>query len=204
MYRGCCCHSLGGNGADILRFKKQEFLPHGSICVIAFLDTFYLCVFDPQNFGWSVAYTFSGVAVGIAVLVAFDTVLWPDPAEPKLLHSLADTLDRQRERLAAIGRAYFDQALQLNGLSPPVSILPMHLPLLERARREINNPQREAILLAAVTITERLHIEIEHCWRSRAITSHETSARVCGRRLKQCFKRLPQRFSSMPVRPPQA
>src|SRR4029077_11810069 len=30
-----------------------------------------------------------------------------------------------------------------------------------RTRREIKNPQREAILLAAVTITERLHIEIE-------------------------------------------
>ena len=80
-------------------FKKQEFVGAWFYMVIAFLDTFYLCVFDPQNFGWSVAYTFSGVAVGIAVLVAFDTVLWPDPAEPKLLHSLADTLDRQRQRL---------------------------------------------------------------------------------------------------------
>src|SRR4030095_11022828 len=77
-------------------FKKQGFVVAWFYMVIAFLDTFFLCVFDPQNFGWSVAYTFSGVAVGIAVLVAFDTVLWPDPAEPKLLHSLADTLDRQR------------------------------------------------------------------------------------------------------------
>jgi uncharacterized membrane protein YccC len=143
-------------------FKKQGFVGAWFYMVVAFLDTFYLCVFDPQNFGWSVAYTFSGVAVGIAVLVAFDTVLWPDPAEPKLLHSLADTLDRQRQRLTAIGRAYFDSGAATEWPQPAVvSILPVHLPLLERTRREIKNPQREAILLAAVTITERLHIEIE-------------------------------------------
>src|SRR5262244_2665315 len=88
-------------------FKKQGFVRAWSYLIVAFLDTLYLCVIAPHNFGCSVAYTFSGVAVGIGVLVAFDTVLWPDPAEPKLLHSLADTLDRQRERLAAIGRAYF-------------------------------------------------------------------------------------------------
>ena len=29
---------------------------------VAFLDTFYLCIFDPHDFGWSVAYTFSGIA----------------------------------------------------------------------------------------------------------------------------------------------
>ena len=142
-------------------FKKQGFVGAWFYMVIAFLDTFYLCVFDPQNFGWSVAYTFSGVAVGIAVLVAFDTVLWPDPAEPKLLHSLADTLDRQRQRLTAIGRAYFNAGAAIEWPQPAVSRLPVHLPLLERARRETKNPEREAILLAAVTITERLHIEIE-------------------------------------------
>jgi uncharacterized membrane protein YccC len=130
--------------------------------VVGFLDTFYLCVFDPQNFGWSVAYTFSGIALAIGVLVAFDMVLWPDPAEPKLLRSLADTLDRERERLAAIGRAYVDP-LAATVLPPPavLSILPVHLPLLERARRELKHPEREAILLAGVTTTERLHVEIE-------------------------------------------
>ena len=137
--------------------------------MVGFLDTFYLCVFDPHNFGWSVAYTFSGMALAIGVLVAFDMVLWPDPAERKLLRSLADTLDRQCERLAAIGRAYLDP-LGATVLPQPalVSILPAQLPLLERARRELNNPQREAILLAAVTTTERLHIEIEQIAGDRA------------------------------------
>jgi len=130
--------------------------------VVAFLDTFYLCAFDPKNFGWSVAYTFSGIAVAIGVLVAFDMVLWPDPAERRLLRSLADTLDSQGQRLAAIGRAYLDP-LAVAVLPQPagVSVLSSQLPLLERARRELGDPQREAILLAAVTTTERVHIEIE-------------------------------------------
>jgi hypothetical protein len=130
--------------------------------VVGFLDTFYLCVFDPQNFGWSVAYTFSGITLAIGVLVAFDRVLWPDPAERRLLRSLADTLDRQCQRLAAIGRAYLNPlATPVLPQSAVVSILPVQLPLLERARRELKNPEREAILLAAVTTTECLHIEIE-------------------------------------------
>src|SRR5262245_57670868 len=129
---------------------------------ITFLDTFYVCVFDPHNIGWSVAYTFSGVALAMGVLVAFDMVLWPDSAERRLLRSLADTLDHDGERLAAIGRAYLEP-LAVTVLPQPalVSLLPAQLPLLERAQRELNNPQREAVLLAAVTTTERLHIEIE-------------------------------------------
>ena len=64
--------------------------------------------------------------------------------------------------MAAIGRAYLDP-LAVTVLPQPslVSVLPTQLPLLERAGRELNNPQREAILLAAVTTTERLRIEIE-------------------------------------------
>ena len=147
-------------GAYVL--NKQKLPAAWLNCVVGFLDTFYLCVFDPHNFGWSVAYTFSGMSLAIGVLVVFDMVLWPDPAERTLLRSLADTLTRQRERLAAIGRAYLDP-LTATILPQPslVSILPTQLPLLERARRELNNPQREAILLAAVTTTERLRIEIE-------------------------------------------
>jgi uncharacterized membrane protein YccC len=142
--------------------NKQRLAGAWFNVAVGFLDTFYLCVFDPQNFGWSVTYTFAGIALAIGVLVAFDTVLWPDPAERRLLRSLADTLDLQRQRLAAIGQAYLDP-LAAPVLPQPavVSILPSQLPLLERARRELKNPEREAILLAAVTTTEWLHIEIE-------------------------------------------
>src|SRR5262249_53145738 len=62
----------------------------------------------------------------------------------------------------AIGCAYLDP-LATPILPQPgvVSILPAQLPLLERARRELKNPERAAVLLAAVTTTERLHIEVE-------------------------------------------
>src|SRR5262245_50677971 len=142
--------------------SKRRLVGAWLLVQVTFLDTFYLCVFDPHNFGWSVAYTFSGVALAMGVLVAFDMVLWPDPAERALLRSLAAALDRQRERLAVIGRAYLEP-LAVTILPAPavVSMLPMHLPVLERARRESNDPQRETILLAAVTTTERLHIEME-------------------------------------------
>jgi uncharacterized membrane protein YccC len=142
--------------------NQRRFVGAWLLVEIGFLDTFYLCAFDPQNFGWSVAYTFSGIALALAVLVAFDMVLLPDPAERALLRSLADTLERQRERLAAIGRAYLDP-LAVTVMPEPavVSMLPTHLPLLERARRELDDPRRAAILLAAVTTTERLHVEIE-------------------------------------------
>src|SRR5262249_57604485 len=52
-------------------FKKQGFVGAWSYLIVAFLDTFYLCVFYPQNFGWSVAFTFSAVAVRICIPLAF-------------------------------------------------------------------------------------------------------------------------------------
>ena len=96
------------------------------------------------------------------------------------------------------------QALPTEWPQPAVSILPVHLPLLERARREIKNPQREAILLAAVTITERLQIEIE---RLLAIARDNVSRDIRARlrpEVEAVLPGSPQRFSSMPVRPPQA
>ena len=159
--------------------NKQGLVGAWFNVAVGFLDTFYLCVFDRQNFGWAVAYTFSGVALAIGVLVAFDMVLWPDPAERKLLRSLAHTLDRQRQRLVAIGRAYVDPfagaVLPQPGM---LSILPAHLPLLERARRELKNPEREAVLLAAVTTTERLQIAIE---RSLAIAHDDVPRDIRAR-----------------------
>jgi hypothetical protein len=85
--------------------NKQGLVGAWFNVVVGFLDTFYLCVFDPQNFGWSVAYTFSGMSLAIGVLVVFDMVLWPDPAERKLLRSLADTLDR-RNCVASAGCSF--------------------------------------------------------------------------------------------------
>ena len=51
--------------------NKRRLVGAWLLVEIGFLDTFYLCVFDPQNFGWSVAYTFAH-RLAIGVLVAFD------------------------------------------------------------------------------------------------------------------------------------
>jgi hypothetical protein len=129
---------------------------------IGVINTFYVCVFDPENFGWTVAHTYAGVALAVAVVLAFDAVLWPDPAERRLVDSLAHSLDRECGRLTAILRGYVDPRAGAALPEPDVvSILPARLPLIERARRELDSPQREAVLLAAVLTTERLHIEIE-------------------------------------------
>ncbi|HEX3763607.1 MAG TPA: FUSC family protein [Kofleriaceae bacterium] len=128
---------------------------------IGVIDTFYVCVFDPVGFGWTVANTYAGVALAVAVVLVFDTALWPDPAEHRLVRSLAHALHRECRRLTAIVRAYVDRAGDALPGPDVVSILPAQLPLIERARRELHSPQREAVVLAAVITTERLHIEIE-------------------------------------------
>jgi uncharacterized membrane protein YccC len=128
---------------------------------IGFLDTFYIQAVTPQNVGWAVAHNFAGSALAVVVLVAFDMILWPDPAQWKLLRSLAHTLDRERGDLTAIVREYIDP---VGGRPLPpssTSIVPAQLPLLERARRELRAPEMEALLLAALTNTERLHIDVQ-------------------------------------------
>src|SRR5262249_38989501 len=128
-------------GSISYAFKKQGFVGAWSYMLVAFLDTFYLCVFDPQNFGWSVAYSFSGVAVGIGGWVVFIAVLCPDRGEPKLLLSVAAPLIRRRERRAEFAVFFFYSGAQTDCPKPAViSILPVHLPLLERAKRELKNP----------------------------------------------------------------
>jgi uncharacterized membrane protein YccC len=146
---------------------------------IGVIDTFYVCVFDPENFGWTVAHTYAGVALAVAVILAFDAALWPDPAEGRLLRSLAHTLDRECRRLTAILRAYVDPRAGAARPGPgAVSLLPAQLPLIERVHRELDSPQREAVLLAAVITTERLHIEIE---RVRLIARTDLLRDICAR-----------------------
>jgi uncharacterized membrane protein YccC len=147
---------------------------------IGVIDTFYVCVFDPLSFGWTVAHTYAGVALAVAVVLAFDAALWPDPTERRLVHSLAYTLDRECRRLTAILRAYVDPRAGAVLPEPDVvSLLPARLPLIERARRELRSPRREAVLLAAVMTTERLHIEIERVrWIARADVPRDIRARL--------------------------
>lgn len=129
---------------------------------ILFLTSFWIVVFDPAGFGWSVGYAFAGSFVAFALVMLFDNVLWPDPADRRLLHSVSVSVETIRERLAAIARAYLEPAGA--AALPRRSLggnLATHLALLSRADREGLSPRRHAVLLGAVGVTERLRLEAE-------------------------------------------
>jgi len=125
------------------------------------LGTLYTAVFTPYDLGWPSAYTFAGVTLSVVVICLFDMVLWPDPAENALCDSIAMGFERNRINLALAGRGYLDED-QIDELPSiaSVSILPLHLPLLNRAHAENPDSRRYAELLAAVTVDERMYMEI--------------------------------------------
>ncbi|MGZ6242694.1 MAG: hypothetical protein ACXWN9_08940, partial [Candidatus Binataceae bacterium] len=126
------------------------------------LSSFWTVVFDAKDFGWSVAYAFSSALVGFSFIMLFDNVLWPDPADRHLLRLLASSAERARKRLAAVGRGYLEPAGS-HALPRPVleGAMSAHLALLSRADRENLSPLRHARLLAAVSVSERMRLEIE-------------------------------------------
>lgn len=131
---------------------------------IVSLTTFWIVVFDPAGFGWSMAYAVAGATVAVILVIVFDNVFWPDPAERKLLESVAASVETIRARLAVIGRAYVRSAPRGDpGLPRPMlaGAMSAHLDLLARAEREGLSPRRRALLLEAVGVTERLRLEIE-------------------------------------------
>jgi hypothetical protein len=129
---------------------------------IFILSSFWVVVFDPKGFGWSVAYAFSAALAGFSFIMLFDNVLWPDPAERHLLHLLSASAEKTRKRLAAVGRGYLEPAgasvLPRPSLEGAMSA---HLALLSRADRENLSPLRHARLLAAVSVSERMRLEVE-------------------------------------------
>jgi hypothetical protein len=126
------------------------------------LSSFSVVVFDAKGFGWSVAYAFSAALVGFSFIMLFDNVLWPDPAERHLLRMLVASAEKTRKRLVAVGRAYLEppgaSALPRSLLEGAMST---HLALVSRADREHLSPLRHARLLAAVSVSERMRLEVE-------------------------------------------
>lgn len=129
---------------------------------IFILGTFWIVVFDPNGFGWATAYAFAAALVGFSFIMLFDNVLWPDPAERHLLRLLAAGAETASTRIAAVGRAYLEpagtRALPRSSVEGAMSA---HLALLARADRENLSPLRHARLLAAVSISERMRLEVE-------------------------------------------
>ncbi len=134
----------------------------GLVLEVVSLDTVYAITFAPDDFGWSTAAVFGGSVIGLLVLTAFDSWLWPAPAEAILIESLAAADDRMRKRLMDATRYYLGDPAARRPPNPPASsAMPAQLALLDRAIAEGISPARRAILLAAITRAARIHIEID-------------------------------------------
>ncbi|HEY2106949.1 MAG TPA: FUSC family protein [Candidatus Binataceae bacterium] len=137
--------------------------PIGLVSQVITLDAFYGATFAPDDFGWSNAAVFGGFAIAMALIAAFDTWLWPDPAEAILLESLAGSLGRQRERFVQTTAYYLNEPGAARPAEPPVvSETPMQVDLLNRAVVEGVSVHRRAVLLAAITAIERLHLQVSY------------------------------------------
>jgi uncharacterized membrane protein YccC len=129
---------------------------------VIMLDTFYNVVFHPNDFAVMSASTFGGAVLAFGTIAVFDTWLWPDPAEAMLLESLSESLMRTRKRLLDLAGAYLDpQPGHIPPLPPPMSAMQHQLELLSRVTSEGATAFRHAVLLAAVSRTERLHGEVD-------------------------------------------
>ena len=141
---------------------RRKLGPIGLVWQVVTLDSFYGVVFAPRNFGWSDAAVFGGCAIAFGLIAAFDTWIWPDPAERILLESLAASLLHSRARLLRSVTFYLDEHAARRPPEPPAtSQMPVQLGLLERVAGEGSSAHRRAVLLAAITVVERLHVRAD-------------------------------------------
>jgi hypothetical protein len=124
------------------------------------ITAFYLVLFDTRSLGWDNAQIYAGIVIAIALLLVFNNLLWPVPAEMVLTNSLRNTLARSRRRLALLITIFLGEATPDHDRTV-ASKLAYHLALLRPATREAKEPLGSAHLLAAVMVAERIHNEIE-------------------------------------------
>ena len=79
-----------------------------ALVAVGTITTVYVGIFEPGQIGWGSTYTFDGILVATLVMVAFDTLIWPSPPEPRLFESIAADLERSRARFELLGRRYLD------------------------------------------------------------------------------------------------
>ncbi len=140
----------------------RRFGSAGLVLKVVVLDTFYNVVFSPRDFASATASTFGGTALAFGTVAVFDTWLWPNPAETRLLESISESLLRIRLRFLDAADAYLDpRGSRIPALPPPLSAMPTQLDLLDRVVSEGATAFRDAVLLAAVSRTERLHAEVD-------------------------------------------
>jgi uncharacterized membrane protein YccC len=133
-----------------------------ALTAVGTITTVYVGIFKPGQIGWGATYTFDGILVATLVLVVVDSLIWPSPAEPRLLEFIAADLERTRKRFAAVGRRYLDPFDA--PLPPPqiASTLASNLALLKSIEEQAKPPpQRLSALLYSVTTAQRLRLEVE-------------------------------------------
>ena len=133
-----------------------------ALVAVGTITTVYVGIFEPGQIGWGSTYTFDGILTATLVMVAVDSWIWPSPAEPKLLESVAADFERSRMRLEMVEQRYLDP---LSAPLPPprlASQLASHLALLESIKEHAKpTPEHLARLLDAVVTAERVFLEVE-------------------------------------------
>ena len=133
-----------------------------ALVAVGTITTVYVGIFEPGQIGWSSTYTFDGILAATLVMVAVDTWIWPSPAEPRLLESVAADFERSRMRLEIVGQRYLDPLSAPLPTTQLASRLASHLALLESIKEHAKpTPERLAALLDAVVTAERIFLEVE-------------------------------------------
>lgn len=126
------------------------------------ITTVYVGIFEPGQIGWGSTYTFDGILVATLVMVVFDTLIWPSPAEPRLLESIAADLERISGHFRLVGKRYLDPFADPLPASQVTSILARNLALLKSVEEHTKPaPERLASLLHAVMTAEHVYLEVE-------------------------------------------
>jgi hypothetical protein len=132
------------------------------IIQVVIFNIFYSVVYSPDQFGWQASSLYPGCALAFGLIALFDNWLWPDPAERILPEALAASVGRNRARFVEAANYYLDEDPAKRPPEPPfTSGMTDQLALLERARSEGVSAHRRAVLLAAISREERLHIQID-------------------------------------------
>jgi hypothetical protein len=145
-----------------LLYSKPRLFLILALVVIGAITTVYIGIFEPGQIGWGSTYTFDGILVATLVMVVFDTLIWPSPAEPRLLESIAADLERIRVRFRVVGKRYLDPFADPLPAPQVTSILARNLALLKSVEEHTKPaPQRLASLLHAVMTAEHVYLEVE-------------------------------------------
>jgi uncharacterized membrane protein YccC len=133
-----------------------------ALVAIGTITTVYVGIFEPGQIGWGSTYTFDGILVATLVMVVLDTLIWPSPAEPRLLESIAADIERIRGRFRLVGKRYLDPFADRLPAPQVPSILARNLALLKSVEEHTKPaPQRLASLLHAVMTAEHVYLEVE-------------------------------------------